>query len=113
MRLRDAGVLRVRPRRDERAPKAPYDPNRPLRLYCTHSPCPTCSKLILNTSIESVGYLHRYRDVSGVALLREHGLSVTEVEFNLDHFTRIHAEITVTPTKEHCYGCEDDHPEGR
>ena len=38
-------------------------------LYCTHSPCAQCSKLIINAGIERVVYATDYRDSSPARLL--------------------------------------------
>lgn len=40
-------------------------------MYCTHSPCMSCAKLILNTGIVEVIYLLPYRLVEPVELLRQ------------------------------------------
>jgi len=45
-------------------------------LYCTHSPCLNCAKLIINAGIDRLVYEHEYRDRSGLALLEAHGTSV-------------------------------------
>ena len=38
-------------------------------LYCTHSPCLDCAKLIANAGVERVVYREEYRDSSGKHLL--------------------------------------------
>jgi dCMP deaminase len=43
-------------------------------LYCTHSPCVNCAKLIINAGIRRVVYEHEYRDQSGLALLEAAGV---------------------------------------
>lgn len=39
-------------------------------LYCTHQPCTTCSKLLINAGVKRVVYQHSYPNVLGVTLLR-------------------------------------------
>lgn len=45
-------------------------------LYVTTSPCLECAKLIIQTEISSVIFSDLYRDVSGVKLLLDSGVSV-------------------------------------
>lgn len=40
-------------------------------LYCTHSPCRECAKLIANSGIARVVYEREYRDKTGLTLLAE------------------------------------------
>lgn len=40
-------------------------------LYITLSPCINCSKLIIQSGIKRVVYLHEYRDISGLTFLRD------------------------------------------
>lgn len=47
-------------------------------LYCTHSPCQDCAKLIINTGIKEVIYETPYRKTEGVDLLRSAGVLVSE-----------------------------------
>jgi dCMP deaminase len=44
-------------------------------IYCTTSPCITCSKLIANTSCKKVVYANEYADTSGIELLNSIGIS--------------------------------------
>jgi dCMP deaminase len=48
-------------------------------LYTTTAPCFDCAKLIIQAGIEEVYYSESYRDMSGVELLKEAGISVEEV----------------------------------
>ena len=50
--------------------KCDYNFNRKKIMYLTHSPCPLCSKLIVNADISSVIYDVDYRDLSGLQILR-------------------------------------------
>lgn len=38
-------------------------------IYCTHSPCRECAKLIASAGIRRVVYIYAYRDESGLQLL--------------------------------------------
>ncbi len=48
-------------------------PTEGTTLYLTHSPCPTCSKLIAAVGIRSVIYSNEYRDTSGLSFLTDCG----------------------------------------
>lgn len=43
-------------------------------LYCTHSPCKICTKIILNAHIKRVVAAQLYRDESVVAMFKEAGV---------------------------------------
>lgn len=45
-------------------------------IYCTHSPCIDCAKLILQSGIVKVYYIESYRDSSGIDLLKSLGIEV-------------------------------------
>lgn len=45
-------------------------------LYCTHSPCRSCAKSIINAGIVRVVYEHEYRLGEGKDLLRLAGIEV-------------------------------------
>jgi len=49
-------------------------------LYCTTAPCPTCSKLLINSGIIRVVYGRPYSDMSGVELMK--ACKVEVVQFN-------------------------------
>lgn len=40
------------------------------QMFCTHAPCLSCAKSIINAGIESVGYITPYRLTEGLDLLR-------------------------------------------
>jgi deoxycytidylate deaminase len=48
-------------------------------LYCTHSPCLDCSKLIINSGIKRVVYGNAYRKEDGPNLLRSVGIPCDQV----------------------------------
>lgn len=49
-------------------------------LYVTMCPCLECSKLIIQAGIKRVVYGKAYRDLSGIELLKEAGIEVTQFE---------------------------------
>lgn len=48
-------------------------------LYVTCSPCMECAKLIIQSKICRIVYLEKYRDTSGLDLLRDCGIEVDEL----------------------------------
>lgn len=55
-------------------------------LYITLSPCKECSKLILQSGISRVVYIHEYSDNEGVDFLKQHKIEVLKIpleELNL------------------------------
>jgi len=48
-------------------------------IYVTTSPCPTCAKLIANTSCKKVVYGEAYKDTSGLEILRDSNIEVWHV----------------------------------
>lgn len=59
--------------------KCDYNFHKKKYMYLTHSPCKSCSKLIVNAGISTVIYDIPYRDVSGLEILSSVGIDV----FNL------------------------------
>lgn len=49
-------------------------------IYQTHSPCQSCSTLILQSGIKRVIYIENYKDTTGIDFLREHGVIVEQHE---------------------------------
>ena len=47
-------------------------------LYCTHSPCLDCAKLIINAGIKQVVYNIAYRKTEGIELLSSAGVMVIQ-----------------------------------
>lgn len=45
-------------------------------MFCTHSPCFECSKLIYQSGIKELWYQEAYRDTSGIDLLSNLGVQV-------------------------------------
>lgn len=56
--------------------KCDYNFNRKKIMYLTHSPCVSCSKLIVNADISSLIYDVEYRDLSGLQILSKSGVDV-------------------------------------
>lgn len=48
-------------------------------LYCTHSPCKICTKIILNAHINRVVAAQLYRDESVIAMFKEAGVEFVTV----------------------------------
>lgn len=45
-------------------------------MYCTHSCCIDCAKLIIQSGIDRFIYKHDYRDTSGIEFLLDSGIQV-------------------------------------
>lgn len=45
-------------------------------MYCTHAPCATCAKLIVNAGIATVYFGQDYRNDEGLHLLRDAGVQL-------------------------------------
>lgn len=52
-------------------------------LYCTHSPCSSCSRLIINCGIIKVFYQIPYRVTEGIELLSKVGITVEQINVPL------------------------------
>ena len=50
--------------------KCDYNFSKKKIMYVTHSPCRTCAKIIVNAGISKVIYDLKYRDLSGLDILR-------------------------------------------
>jgi dCMP deaminase len=48
-------------------------------LYITMSPCKDCSKLIHQSGIKRLVYLHGYKDDSGIRFLDKAGVSIIQI----------------------------------
>jgi dCMP deaminase len=71
-----------------------YDaPQAKVDLYCTDSPCPSCTEFILNTTplvIERLFYETPYRDITHLSRLKDYCeiYRITPAGYIVDHFTR-------------------------
>ena len=45
-------------------------------MFCTHSPCMECSKLIFSAGIKTLFYIEEYRSLDGIAFLKQVGINV-------------------------------------
>lgn len=50
-------------------------------LFCTHSPCIDCAKLIYQSGIKSVYFKHDYKTDAGVQFLKRSGVHVSKANF--------------------------------
>lgn len=48
-------------------------------LHTTHSPCMSCSHLLINAGVREVYYLTEFRDASGIDFLRMAGVGVWQM----------------------------------
>lgn len=48
-------------------------------LFCTHSPCPECSKLLAQSGVKKVYFKYEYRITDGIDILEELGVEVEKV----------------------------------
>lgn len=48
-------------------------------LYITYSPCRECSKLIHQSGIERIVYIHNYKDDSGLKFLERAGVEILQI----------------------------------
>lgn len=64
--------------------KSDYNFPKKKHMYCTHSPCRNCAKIIINSQISVFYYDKLYRDTSGIDLLTTCGIQVINVnELNI------------------------------
>ena len=59
--------------------KMDYNNPKKKKLYLTLSPCRSCSKAIVNASIDEVIFKNEYRDMSGIEILKSAGLKVRKL----------------------------------
>ena len=52
-------------------------------LFCTHSPCIECAKLIYQSGISTVYYKEQYRDDKGLNFLKLSGVNVHQYTYSL------------------------------
>jgi dCMP deaminase len=51
-------------------------------LYCTHQPCVTCAKMIINAGIKRVVFLGSYPDELSLELLKEGKITLERKEID-------------------------------
>lgn len=59
--------------------KCDYNFNRKKIMYLTHSPCVSCAKLIVNADISHVIFDIDYRDLTGLHILTNSGITVNRL----------------------------------
>jgi len=57
-----------------------HESGKDATLFCTHSPCINCAKLIYQSGITNVYYKHDYRSTAGTDFLHKSGIRVNKVE---------------------------------
>lgn len=48
-------------------------------MICSYSPCVTCASLIINSGFSHVYYIKEYKDQTGIVLLKDAGIKVTQL----------------------------------
>ena len=48
-------------------------------MFCTHSPCIECAKLIFQTGIDTLYYRNDYRSTDGIDFLKASGVTVEQI----------------------------------
>ncbi|MBW8361759.1 MAG: dCMP deaminase family protein [Kaistella sp.] len=51
-------------------------------LYLTLSPCKECSKLVLQSGISKIVYIHEYSDEDGISFLKNHNIETVQIHEN-------------------------------
>lgn len=49
-------------------------------LFCTHSPCPDCSKLLAQSGVKKVYFKYKYRITEGLDVLQQLGVEIEQVQ---------------------------------
>ena len=60
--------------------KLDYNNPKNKKMYLTLSPCADCAKCIVNSGIKEVVYLEKYRDVSGINILKEMNILCRKID---------------------------------
>ena len=59
--------------------KMDYNHPKKKTMYLTLSPCRHCAKAIINGGIDRVVYKKQYRDTSGIELLRQYNIDISQL----------------------------------
>lgn len=51
-------------------------------IYCTHQPCVTCAKMIINAGIQRIIFLGEYPDELSIEMLNECGIDYKRIEID-------------------------------
>jgi dCMP deaminase len=57
--------------------------SRDCSVFMTHSCCPSCAKMFVDSGIKEVYYIHNYRDSSGIDYLKENGVKVEQIKLEV------------------------------
>ncbi len=60
--------------------KLDYNNPKSKKMYLTLSPCADCAKCIVNSGIKEVVYLEKYRDFSGINILKEMNILCRKID---------------------------------
>lgn len=55
-------------------------------MFVTVAPCVMCAKMIVNSNVRRVYYRQAYREASGIAVLQQAGVDVTQYDCWRDHW---------------------------
>ena len=53
-------------------------------MYCTHSPCSMCAKMMINAQIKTIYYVKEYKDELAASLLAEAGIQLIHVPVTME-----------------------------
>lgn len=59
--------------------KVNYGDHRNKKMYLTHSPCPVCARMIVNSGIKKIIYINDYRDEKGMHILKKAGIEICKM----------------------------------
>lgn len=77
--------------------------------FVTLSPCFACAKVLVNRGVRRVVYYETYRNVSGLELLRKHGVIVEKYENLAEVLHEPHAtKVEDVPPQEHSCNCVEE-----
>jgi dCMP deaminase len=51
-------------------------------MFCTHSPCLDCAKLIFQSGINTLYYRNQYRSTDGIEFLKKSNVEVVQLDIN-------------------------------
>lgn len=60
--------------------KVNFGDHRNKKIYLTHSPCPVCARMIVNSGIKKLIYLDDYREKIGLEILKKAGIEISKFE---------------------------------
>ena len=60
--------------------KMNFSDHRNKKIYLTHSPCPVCARMIVNSGIKKVIYCEEYRDSKGLDILKNSSVDIEKYD---------------------------------